>query len=419
MPVPGPPQTGADSSGSGIDTSPPLPPDAPAVDSVRSVARGEAVDVVEADAVAAEPAVEPRPRVAVPHWLSVWSEISVRTLLLTAGAVAVGWLFLHLSVVTIPAFIALLVTAILEPLVRRLRDRGMRPIFATWIVLGATLLLVAGVVTLLAAPVAEQFQDLGPQIEEGIVEIEDWLENGPLGLENPDLRQIAERGAERLNEDGQAGQQAVKGVTIAGEVIAGFLLALVMIFFFLKDGPLIVGWIRKHVPARRRDLADGIGRRSWATIGAYIRGTAIIGLVDGALIGIGLAVIGVPLALPISVITFFGAFFPLVGAIAAGLVAALIALVTEGPTAALLVIGLVVVIQEIEGDVLQPMVMGKALKLHPLVILVALTVGVVLAGIIGAFLAVPFAAVAVAVGIAVQEHRKVGEPSEEPAPVAP
>lgn len=363
------------------------------------------------------PPAEPSRR-PVPPWLVTWSEISVRTLALAIGILVLGWVFLHLAVVTVPAFIALLVTAILEPLVRRLKDRGLHDILATWAVLASVILIFAALIALMAPAVSEQFRELGPSIDEGITEIEDWLEDGPLGIDNPDLRQMVERGAEQVSADGAASKQAVKSATIAGEVLAGFFLALVMVFFFLKDGPKIAAWGRKHLPSDRRRLADRIGRRSWATLSAYIRGTAIVGVVDGALIGIGCAVIGVPLALPLGILTFFGAFFPLVGAVAAGAVAAIVALVASGPVDALIVVGLVVVVQQVEGDVLAPLVMGKALKLHPLVILVALTTGVVLAGILGAFLAVPFTAIAVAVGIELQAERDGDVESDDGPPIA-
>src|SRR5687768_10135836 len=186
----------------------------------------------------ATPSTTPPPaRRAIPSWLTTWSEISVRTLLLLLGVTVVGWLFLELSVVALPFLIALLFTAVLEPLGRRLRERGLHPMLAAWIVFGGMLLFFAGMIALLASVVREQFKELGPKIDEGIVEIEDWLEDGPLGLENPDIKELAQQGAERLNTEG-SGKQAVKGVSIAGEFVAGFLITIVMVFFFLKDGRL-------------------------------------------------------------------------------------------------------------------------------------------------------------------------------------
>lgn len=204
------------------------------------------------------------------------------------------------------------------------------------------------------------------------------------------------------------------GAVLAAEIVAGTLLTIVLLFFFLKDGPKITGWIRNHVSGPRRDLLETLGRRAWMTLGAYIRGTALIGVADAVLIGIGLLVIGVPLVAPLMVLTFFGAFFPLVGAVVAGLVAALVALVSGGPIDALLVVGIVVVVQQVEGDVLAPLVLGRAVKLHAVVVLLALTAGAVVAGVTGAFLAVPTAGVAAAIGNELRARRNDSPPGPLP-----
>lgn len=328
----------------------------------------------------------------VPLALVTASELTWRSAVVAGGVVAVAWLFLSLRLVTIPAFVALLATTVLHPAVDALRRRRWPDLAATWAVLLVAVGLVAGTVALLVPALAAQADDLDEQLEGGIAEVERWLETGPLELADVDLQRSFDSALGRAADS----ERLIEGITLAGELIAGVLLALVMTFFFVKDGPRITGWVRSLLPSGRRDDAASVGRAAWDALGAYVRGTAIVGIVNGVIIGTGLAIIGVPLAVPLGLITAISAFFPLVGAVAAGAVAALVALFAGGVSEALIVVGLVVVVQQVEGDVLSPLVMGRALRLHPLVILVALTVGAISAGLLGAFLAVPLTGVAVA-----------------------
>ena len=345
-------------------------------------------------------------RLAVPADLVVASEIAVRGAILVSVALALAWVLLELRVVTVPIFIALLFTTVLQWPVGVLRRRGWPPLLATWVSLLGAVLVVAGGIAALVPAFLDQTDELGDRVDEGIAEIEEWLETGPLGIEDPDLRAAVDTGVDRVlaAEPGTL----VDGVTLAAEVLAGGLLALVMVFFFVKDGPHITEWAVRQIPEQRRETSRRAGRAAWSALGAYVKGTLVVGIVNGTVIGIGLAVLGVPLALPLAVITALSAFFPLVGAVVAGTLAALVALVTGGVVQALVVVGLTVAVQQIEGDVLSPIVMGRALRLHPLVILVALTVGAVAAGILGAFLAVPVTgAIAAAIGAVRQSPGKV------------
>lgn len=353
------------------------------------------------------PAPEPdRQSRRVPARLVVASEWAWRGGLVAGAVVAAGWLFLYLRIVTVPAFVAVLATSVLHPLVDRLRQRQWPTLLATWTVLAGAVASIVAAGFVLVPLVADDTNNLDEQLQGGIAEVEHWLETGPLGLDNVDLRASIDRAVDRFI----GSEEIVDGVTLAGEIVAGALLAIVMTFFFLKDGPAIVARLRTAIPAPRRPDADRAGRAAWTALGAYMRGTAIIGIVNGTIIGLGLAVIGVPLAVPLAVITAISAFFPLVGAVVAGAIAALVALFAGGVTDALLVLGLVVVVQQVEGDVLSPVVMGRALRLHPLTILVALTAGATVAGILGAFLAIPFVGVAAAA---------IGAASTRPEPPEP
>ena len=332
-------------------------------------------------------------RTQSPQWLVTASDVTFRLAVVAAGVFALGWLLLYLRVVTVPAFVALLVSTVLVPPVRWLTRRGWPTLVATWAVILGVAVIVAGLVALMAPAFADQFGDLGGEIDGGIAEIEEWLADGPLGIEDVDLRAAADRLVEQAGSGGSG--QLVQGATLLAEVIAGVLLAIVMTFFFVKDGSVLTSSALAAFSERRRDRARRAADAAWTTIGRYVRGTVIVGQCRRH--RIGLAIIGVPLVLPLAALTALSAFFPLVGAVVAGAIAALVALVSEGFGPALAVVVLVVIVQQIEGDVLSPLVLGKSLRLHPLVVLLSLAVGTVVAGIVGAFVAVPLTAVAVSV----------------------
>lgn len=359
----------------------------------------------------ADTGVEHRSRAhAIPQWLVSASEITVRLAIVAAGGLAVGWLLLYLSVVTIPVFVALLITTVLVPAVSWLTARGWPSLAATWAVILVVIGVIAGVAALMAPAIADQFDDLGGEIDGGIAEIESWLSTGPLGIEDVDLRAATDSLVEQARSGGSG--RLVEGATFLAEVIAGALLAMVLTFFFVKDGSQLVSSGLQVFPARRREGARRAVHAAWTTLGGYVRGTIVVGLVNAVVIGVGLAIIGVPLVLPLAVLTAISAFFPLVGAVVAGAVAALVALVSEGFGSALAVVGLVVIVQQIEGDVLSPLVLGKTLRLHPLVVLLALAIGTVVAGLVGAFIAVPLTAVAVSIARSLQTTE---QPADVPA----
>lgn len=305
----------------------------------------------------------------------------------------------ELRIVVLPVIVALLAATALVPPVEALVRRGLPRLVATWVVLLGVLGVLAALVFLLAPSVREEFADLGPTLAEAREDIEDWLAEGPLDLDEAEVDRYVEQAREQVSgRGGELASGVLAGATLVVEVVAGILLTFVLVFFLVKDGARFTAFALRAVPERHHDLARALGARAWQTSGAYLRGTAIVGVVDAAIIGVGLAVIGVPLVLPLALLTFFGAFFPLVGATLAGAVAAMVALVDGGVGTALLVVALVVLVQQVEGDVLAPLVLGRAVRLHPVVILVVLTAGAVVGGIAGAFLAVPVTAVAVAVG---------------------
>jgi predicted PurR-regulated permease PerM len=341
----------------------------------------------------------PEAAVEVPRPLAQLAALGWRGLVI----VAVGWLIVaalvRLRIVVLPVIIALLLTTLLAPAAEWLRRRGAPRLLAAWVVLIGSLAVLIGVVSLLAPQVGAEMDELGRRLQQGFEQVLTWLVEGPLDLTREQINRYVERAFEAARSNsGVITSGVLTGAVKAAEVIAGIILTLVLVFFFLKDGDVFASWIERQAAPDHRHHMRAIGQRSWSALSSYVRGTAVIALVDAVLIGIALLVIGVPLVVPLVVLTFFAGFFPLVGAVTAGAFAALVALVSGGPLDALFVAGAVTLIQQVEGDVLQPVVLGRAVRLHPVVILLALTSGAVLAGIAGAFLAVPLTAVATSVG---------------------
>ncbi|WP_368496554.1 AI-2E family transporter [Herbiconiux sp. A18JL235] len=322
--------------------------------------------------------------------------LSIRSLQITVVLVlAVGIVFalVQLKLVVIPVLIALILASAVHPVMAWLRRRGLSSMVATWITLLTALVMVGGVITLIVFAVRGQWSALGDSAAQGIDDLHGFVSGLPFEIDQAQIDGARDAVLGFLTSS-QFGSGALAGVSAAGEVITGAVLMIVILFFFIKDGPAIWAFLLKPFSGHRHARGERIGRTAVGVFGGYVRGTAVIAFVDAAAIGIGLAVLGVPLALPLAIIVFIGAFIPIVGATLAGVLAALVALVANGPVVALIVVGIVIAVNQLEGNFLQPVVMAQSLKLHPLVILVALTAGTILGGIIGAVLSVPIAAVA-------------------------
>ena len=335
----------------------------------------------------------------MPSWYVTLASYAWRFLVIAAAVVVLGYVVVKLRLVFIPMFVALLVASILQPAAEWLRSRGWPPLLAAWTVLLGSILVIVAIFAAIVPAFVRELDNLGRELEQGFDRVVRWLGEGPLNVTEQQVDGYIERGVEQLRDNiGIVGGGVFSGVVKTGEILAGVLLAFVILFFVLKDSDKITSWLGRQLSDDKRPHASEMGRRAWATLSAYARGTAIIALVDAVLIGLALVLIRNPLALPLAVITFFAAFFPIVGAVVAGIIAALVTLVTNGLSDALIVTAVIIAIQQIEGDVLQPVVMGRLVRLHPLVILLALTGGAILAGIAGAFVAVPLTAVGAAVG---------------------
>jgi putative heme transporter len=357
----------------------------------------EVAHTAEASAVAV-----PQPMNITGPGTALWRRPVLRTGLYgwaVAGIALMGWILWQiaseLSIVLIPLVLALFPAAVLAPLVGWLKARRIPPALATLIAMFGSFAVIGGIVTALAPSVAAQFDDIGESVSAGIESVERFLASGPFGLSPVRLDDLVDRARGLIGSmaaGGGLGSSALAAVVAVTETLAGVLFGLVALFFYLKDGPRIAAWLKGLFPRSVQDDAEAVGVRAWQTVGAYIRGQLLIALVDALLIGLALVVLRVPLALPLTVLVFFGGLFPVVGAFVAGLVAVLVALATNGLLAAVILLGVIVAVQEIEGDVLAPIVLGRATELHPLATLAALTAGAVLLGILGAFLAIPVTA---------------------------
>ena len=315
--------------------------------------------------------------------------------LLVIAAAVVGGLYVvgQIWVVVLPALLALLLSTVLWPPTRLLRRR-LPAAAAAAIALVGGLLPLAGLGALMAGLVHAQVDELTRSVVDGLEDIQDWTTGPPLSLGDDQVGALIDRGTDQLQEQAQqiAGW-TLSGVSAVGSLTLTLVLTLILTFFFLKDGPAYLPWVSQWLPATASAHVAELSRRVWRVLGGFIRAQAGVGLADAVGIGVGLALLQVPLAVPLAIITFVGAFVPVVGAFLSGIIAVLVALVTQGTTTALLVLALVVVVQQLESNVLSPVLMSRNLALHPALVIVAVTAGGTTAGVSGAFLAVPVLAV--------------------------
>lgn len=298
----------------------------------------------------------------------------------------------QVSLVLVAIVLALFPATLLEPPARWLRGRGVPDAITAVITLVAGVALIAGVIGAMVPLVRAELPSLIESATQGLQELLSVLRAGPLDLGVEGLEDLIAMATERLGDTDATGQVAEAAVG-ALELVTGSLLLLVSLFFYLKDGDRLRRGIVTTLPSSIRPRAARLLRGSWETLGRYFRGQLLVALIDAIFIGLGLLLLGVPLALPLSVLIFFGGLFPIVGAIATGTLAVLVALADAGLTVGLIVLGLVIAVQQLESNVLEPLILGRVIALHPLVIVLSITAGSLLLGILGAFLAVPVAAI--------------------------
>ncbi|WP_082688520.1 AI-2E family transporter [Curtobacterium oceanosedimentum] len=329
-------------------------------------------------------------------WTDGFGSLATRCLqVIIVLVIAIGIVYAAatLSVVTIPVLLALIIASAMHPVVSWLRRHKVPSVLATLAVLLGVLVVLGLVGWLIVVAVIAQWPDLQKSAISGFQQLQDAVDHLPFSISDQQVDQVVD-GVQGFLTSSQFGSGALAGASATANFLTGLVLMIVVLFFFLKDGPAIWEFLLRPFTGARYDRARRVGDRVVQTLGGYVRGTASVAAVDAIGIGVGLAIVGVPLALPLAVVVFITAFIPIVGATAAGILAALVALVANGPVAALIVVGIVVLVNQLEGNLLQPVLMGKTLKLHGLVILIDLTAGTVLAGITGAIISVPLLAAA-------------------------
>jgi putative heme transporter len=331
-------------------------------------------------------------RAAVPRFLDEGARWAWRFLVVAAALAVLVWLTARLTVVIIPVVVALVLTALLAPVVELLARRLPR-LLSTWIVLLTAIALLVGLGFALSSPIADAAGNISDELETVVTDLEEWLQDGPLGLSADTVDSLSDSIADAADRAGSGLlDQPASTVRLVVEVVGGFFLMLVLLFFFLKDGPQLWSWLLDRVRPVRRPTVDASGRAAISSLQGWIRGVAITGVVDGTLIGAAMLILGVPAAVPIAVLTVGASFFPIIGATIAGALAVAIALTSEGLVTAVILGFVVLAVQQIEGDVILPVVMRRQVALHPIVILVSLAVGGALGGILGALVAVPLTA---------------------------
>ncbi|MFF0141953.1 AI-2E family transporter [Streptomyces sp. NPDC005227] len=321
------------------------------------------------------------------------ARLSVELLLILVMVWVALWVVGQMWSVVWPLIVALFLTTLTWPFARFLRRRGWPPALAASAVTVLFLIVALGVVALIAVPVASQTGELTDGVVQGIHKVREWAAGPPLNIGDDQISKASDATITRIqNSVGSVVTALVTGVSTLLNGLVTAVLALFLMFFFLKDGPRFLPWLTRQLPGRLATDIPTVAERSWETLSAFVRSQALVGLLDAVLIGAGLWILGVPLVLPLAVLTFVTAFVPIVGAVFAGFVAVLIALVSNGLTDALIMLAIILVVQQLEGNVFQPMIQSRGLGLHAAVVLLAVTLGGALAGVVGSLLAVPAAA---------------------------
>lgn len=348
----------------------------------------------------------------VPRGLRIGAALSWRFIVVIAALYVIVFLIGYLSVVVIPLSIALLLAALLAPAVSKLTALKFPRGLAAGIVLIAGLAVLGGLLTFVVAQFSSGLPELQKQLTESLNQIKVWLIDGPLHLRQEQIQEFINQAIGFLqNNQASITTTALTTAGTVGEIVTGFILTLFILIFFLSGGEQIWKFLVLGVPGRVRNRVDVAGRRGFASLVSYVRATAAVAVVDAVGIGVGLAIVGVPLVIPLATLVFLGAFIPIIGAVIAGAVAVLIALVTKGVVGALIVLAIVIGVMQLESHVLQPILLGRAVKLHPLAVVLAITAGLVAAGIAGALLSVPLLAVLNA-GIRSLLHERDPDPAE-------
>ncbi|KAA8967512.1 AI-2E family transporter [Mycobacterium sp.] len=313
-----------------------------------------------------------------------------RLLVIVAALVAALWVIKRLEIIVVPVLLALMLSALLLPAVDGLDRRGLPRGGAVALVLLGGFAILGGILTFVVSQFIVGLPGVVEQVTRSIDTTRNWLINGPLQLSRQQIDNAGNAAIQALqNNQAKLTSGALSTAATITEIVTAVLLMLFTLIFFLYDGRNIWDYVTKIVPAGGRDRVRAAGRAGYGSLIGYVRATFLVALVDAAGVGAGLAIMSVPLALPLASVVFLGAFIPLVGAVISGFLAVVVALLAKGFGYALITLGVLVGVNQLEAHILQPLVMGRAVSIHPLAVVLAISSGGVLAGIVGALLAVP------------------------------
>ncbi|PFG44140.1 putative PurR-regulated permease PerM [Isoptericola jiangsuensis] len=319
---------------------------------------------------------------------------SWRLLLVAAGIGAIVWVLGQLKTIAVPVAIALLLTILLAPMRRALEQVGVPRGFATALSILGLIAFVTGLIVLAGQSIVNGFQDLWDQAVAGFQEFLDWLSNGPFGLDTASLGDLTQQAQDMVaGQSGSLISGALGAATTVGHVLVGVIITIFCTIFFLQDGRTIWTWIVNLLPFAAREKVHQAGRRGIVTLSSYVRTQILVALVDAIGIGVGAAFFVPSLAISIGILVFVGSFIPILGAIFTGAIACAVVLVSQGWVSALIMLGIVLLVQQAESHILQPFLMGHAVSLHPVAVVLVVAAGSLVAGIVGALFAVPLAAV--------------------------
>ena len=323
---------------------------------------------------------------------------ALRGLVLAAAVYVAAQVITKLAVVALPLAIALLLAALLMPAVHLLRRLHVARSIAAALVLLVTVAATFLLLTLAGRQVARGGSDLSAQVVAGLDEIRVWLRTGPLQASDTQVGDVIQSIQDAVtSSNAQLVQGATEVTATVGHVLAGTFIVLFATYFFLADGVQIWAWVVRIFPRTARERVDSSGHVAWRSLTAFVRATIVVALADAIGVLVVAAVLDLPFLFAIGVVVFVGAFVPIVGALFSGMVAVMVALVDQGPVVALVMLGGVVLVQQLEAHVLQPFVLGRLVSVHPLGVVLGIAAGVVLAGVAGALIAVPLIAVVNAV----------------------
>jgi predicted PurR-regulated permease PerM len=362
-----------------------------------------------------EPGSSPGPKASAPTsypgpLLRIAGDYAWRLLILGTIVYFAVKLLTHLYLAVIPFLVALLVTALLRPILNFFLRRGLSRGLATLATLLVAVVVLGGVITLVVIRAAEQAPQLGDEINSLIPQVKRWLITGPLQLNPASVSNLSKTLSNDVSKNSSAiASTALSTGKTALEVLGGIVLVLILTVLLLFDGPRVWSFLLRGAPAPARPRVDAAGHAAWQTISHYVRGTLVVAAFHGIVIAVTLTILGIPLAFPLAVLVGLGSFVPLVGAVATGLLAVGVAGLSKGLVAAIVVVAVLLIDNQIEAHVLQPFVVGRYVRIHPLAVVLALTAGALLFGIVGAIMAVPTVACINSAVRAARDHPLEGD----------